>query len=163
MQNIRFTMSSLFTCLTISLTAVACDGSWDDEVAAPENFRSTYQQIHVCRGSQHPKAKFVITWLSPEGSSTWDALSNGDTSADFPVGTVAVKAQYSDASCSSLTGYTLMEKTSTAEDAPKGGWRWQFTNEFGECSDCDAGAGCTDCHTAVCTSSPKLFCTAPSP
>ena len=138
----------------------ACSGSWDDEVVAPEDFRATYEQLHECKQSAHPAADYVITWLSPDALPIWEAVQAGETDADFEVGAISVKSQYSDSSCSELTGYTLMEKVSTESDAPRGGWKWQFTNEYGECSNCDAGDGCVSCHTG-CTSGPSLFCTQP--
>ncbi len=149
------------TMVSLSLCAlVNCTGQWDDSVVAPENFRSSYDQVHECKQSAHPAADYVVTWLSPDAQPVWEALSNGETDVEFEVGTVSVKSQYSDSNCSTLTGYTLMEKTSVAEDAPHGGWRWQYINEFGECSNCDATDGCAGCHSG-CTSGPKFFCTQP--
>ena len=146
--------------LLAAFQLVACTGAWDDNVVAPENFRSSYEQLHDCKASAHPKAEYVITWLSPDAQPVWEAISNGQTDQEFAMGAISVKTQYSDANCSTLTGYTFMEKVSLEDDAPYGGWRWQYANEFGECSNCDATDGCAGCHSG-CTSGPKLFCTQP--
>lgn len=137
-----------------------CEGGWDDEVVAPENFRSSYVRLQSsCQPSEHPKANYVMTWLNPEAVPTWEARSMGED-VTFAVGTVSVKAQYNDEACSSLSGYTLMEKVSTEEGAANGGWKWQFTDENGSCNDCNAGSGCVSCHMG----SPNcvdLLCTQP--
>ena len=152
---------SLYASFLISLSFLsACSGSWDEEVVAPENFQDSYSKLHECKPSAHPRADYVITWLSPDALPVWEAWAEGDAEADFELGAIAVKSQYRDSSCSELTGYTLMEKTSVEADAPNGGWKWQFTNEYGECSNCDAGASCAGCHGG-CTSGPTHFCTQP--
>ena len=154
---IRYVMLALLS--TTCLSVVGC-ASWDDQVAAPENFRSSYISLHGCKESAHPAAEYVITYLSPNAQSVWDAYSAGDTDVDFEPGTVSVKVQYSDDQCSDLTGYTVMEKTSADSSGALGGWRWQYLNESGECNDCDAGSACVSCHTP-CMSGPAYFCTQP--
>ena len=150
-------MSALVTLVALS----GCAG-WDEEVAAPEDFRSTYIELHSCKSSSHPKAEYVITYLSPQGRETWEAYRDGEMGGDFPVGTVSVKAQYSDSTCSTLTGYTLMETVSTDSSGALGGWRWQYTNEDGVCNNCDSGTECSSCHSP-CTNGPAYFCTTPTP
>ena len=151
---------------------------WDDEVAFPENFRQSYVQITPCEVSQHPKANSAITWVSPAGESVWnqlveahqrmmeDGMEDVDAGAgdlQFDPGTVVVKAQYSDGNCSTLSGYTAMEKQEEGTTPTLGDWRWQFLDENGSCSDCNAGVNCSGCHSTQpsCTQSPEFFCTSP--
>ena len=131
---------------------------WSDEIAAPENFEESYGKLHECKPSEHPAADYILTWLSPDALPVWDELSQGNQEVDFPKGAVVVKSQYKNDKCTQLTGYTIMEKTSTAEGAKDGGWKWQFVDETGSCNDCDAGASCAGCHQS-CEVGPTHFCT----
>jgi len=145
--------------LPLALLLSSC-GGWDEEAAAPEGFRATYQRLHECRPSAHPAAEFVITWLSPEGAEAWSKIKSGlAAEAAFPAGAVAVKAQYSDSSCATLSGYTVMEKLPAGTDAANGDWRWQYLDEDGACNNCALGASCSGCHTTPeCVG---FFCTQP--
>ena len=157
-SSTRSIFKLIVLCL-VSITSGACN-SWDEEVAAPENFAETYTQLHPCKASAHPQADYVITWLSPEGEATWDEYLANNADVDFPIGTVSVKAQYTDASCADLEAYTIMEKTSTDSSGEEGGWLWQHVGSDGECLNCDNGVGCASCH-AGCQTGPAYFCTVP--
>ena len=85
---------------------------------------------------------------------------SGDDEAEFEVGAVSVKAQYTDSSCANLSNYTLMEKVSDDSSGELGGWKWQYVNDVGECINCNGGVGCSGCHSA-CSSGPDYFCTLP--
>jgi len=139
---------SLFALL---LSLSAC-GGWDDEAAFPENYSATYTKLHECKPSAHPAASYVLTSLSPEGSEAWSAMmegiAGGAEPSALPEGTVLVKSQYSDSSCSDLTGYTAMEQLAPATSPALGDFRWQFLDADGSCNNCDAGASCAGCHTA---------------
>ena len=145
--------------LTSALALTSC-GGWDEEAAPPEDFRASYQKLHECRASAHPAANFVITWLSPEGSEAWDQIKAGmGAGVTFPEGAIAVKAQYDDSACDTLSGYTVMEKLPDGADSANGDWRWQFLDETGSCNDCALGASCSGCHTQpACVG---YFCTQP--
>ena len=145
----------LATCIILSGCA-----SWDDDVVAPEDFRSSYLKLHDCKESQHPEARYVISWLSPNATSIWEAWADGGEDVDFEVGTVSVKAQYSDKNCANLKNYTLMEKVDEESSDELGGWRWQYVNDSGECINCNGGIGCAGCHSA-CSIGPDYFCTSP--
>ena len=158
---------SLSGILLISLIATLLSqgvmgcSTWDDEAIVPEDFRSSYIKLHEeCEVSVHPAAEYVVTYLSPNGREVWEAYSEGDMNAEFSTGVISVKAQYSDESCSNLTGYTVMEKVSEDTSGELGGWRWQYLNNAGECINCDGGTGCSGCH-AGCTAGPDYFCTVP--
>ena len=146
--------------LTTSMSCIVGCNSWDDQVVAPEDFRSTYLKLHECKASAHPEAEYVISWLSPAASSVWEAWSSGDDDVDFEVGTVSVKAQYTDSACANLANYTLMEKVSADSSGELGGWKWQYVSDVGECINCNGGVGCSGCHSG-CSSGPDYFCTLP--
>ena len=178
----KSSLFTLFIVITLSLFSSACTG-WDEEVAFPEDFQNSYTQIIPCEPSQHVKAVSAKTWVSPQGVDVWNQLVEahqsmmgemmggmmGGMMADegmmpaFAPGTVVVKAQYSDANCSTLAGYTAMEKLDEGASPSLGDWKWQFTDENGSCSDCNAGAGCSGCHSGQpsCTQAPEFFCTSP--
>jgi hypothetical protein len=166
----------IFMVILTLILVQAC--GWDDEITFPENFKETYTQITSCEISQHPKANSAITWVSPSGESVWEQLvmahqnmmeegmDNVDEESEdvqFEPGTVVVKVQYSDTNCSTLSGYTAMEKQEAGTTPTLGDWRWQFLDETGACNDCNAGVSCSGCHSAqpACTQSPEFFCTAP--
>ena len=154
-RSICYVTIALFGGLTLS----ACS-AWDEQVAAPEDFKSSYTKLHDCKASAHPRAEYVVTWLSPEGEATWDAYASGDLDVDFPVGTVSVKAQYTDDKCANLDTYTIMEKVSEDSSTETAGWLWQYVNDEGGCINCDNGVSCASCH-AGCQAGPTYFCTAP--
>ena len=149
--------------ILLSIIFVSACG-WDSEIVAPENFEDSYAKLHDCRPSAHPAAAYIITWLSPNGLETWDALKAGETDVDFTKDVVVVKSQYANDKCTQLTGYTIMGKISGAEDV--GNWKWQFVDQHGRCNDCDQGASCAGCHTTheSCPQAgegPTHFCTVP--
>ena len=180
-------INSLYFIILGGALLVSCAG-WDDEVAFPESYKETYTSIHECKPSVHQKANSITTWINPIGMPTWEAMSAqpvgdanpeggaemtggtpsmmdagseaADDPADFPVGTVLVKVQYTDAACSNLSGYTVMEKLSPSAAPELGDWKWQFVNDDGSCSNCDAGISCAGCHSG-CTSGPTHVCTTP--
>lgn len=142
---------ALTTLLTAACLAAGCAADWDAKVVFAPNYQSSYTKLHDCRDSQHPAAKYVQTWLSPEGKAAWDAwvaLPAGSTeTVELPVGTVLVKAQFDDAKCAELKSYTAMEKLAK-DAAPKAGdWKWQHVGPDGECLNCDNGTACSGCHT----------------
>lgn len=155
---------------TMALSTFAgCASDWDSKSVFLAGYESSYTKLHDCRVSAHPKAKYVTTWLSPDGKATWDAyaaLPAGATgTVDFPEGTVVVKAQYDDAKCATVTGYTAMKKLAAGTDPTNGDWQWQSVDGDGQCADngnCDLKAACSGCHQAnpVCAST-ALFCTRP--
>lgn len=155
---------------TLTLSAFAgCTSDWDSKAVFLPGYESSYIKLHDCRKSAHPKAKYVTTWLSPDGQSTWDAyaaLPAGATgTVDFPEGTVVVKAQFDDAKCATVIGYTAMKKLAAGTDPTNGDWQWQSVDGDGQCDDhdnCDLKAECSGCHKAnpICAST-ALFCTRP--
>ena len=131
---------------------------WDSDIAIPEDFESTYKKVHECSPSAHPAANYIVTWLSPDSIPTWDEIGNGNNDVDFPKGSAIVKSQYENDKCTQLTAYTIMVKTDVKEGAKDGGWKWQFVDQYGQCNNCDAGAGCAGCHSS-CENGPTHFCT----
>lgn len=144
---------ALLLCACLSACLSACN-SWDADASFPETYSETYTQLHECKESEHPAADYVITWLSPEGAEAWETMMEGMMGGAeagggvvLPEGTVLVKAQYDDATCSTLSGYTAMEKLAPSSNPELGDFRWQFLDADGSCKDCDAGASCSGCHT----------------
>jgi hypothetical protein len=160
---------SLFLLLITGLSA--CSADWEGNF--PESYQEEYAQVHDCRPSAHPAANYITTWMSPEGVDAWNAMigsvmggaeAGTDVSGDLPVGTTLVKAQYSDENCTSLTGYTTMEKLEEGSAPAHGDWRWGFLDAEGVCNDCDAKASCSTCHSPTvnpsCSTSFPFVCTA---
>ena len=155
---------------TMALSTFAgCASDWDSKSVFLAGYESSYTKLHDCRVSAHPKAKYVTTWLSPDGKATLDAyaaLPAGATgTVDFPEGTIVVKAQYDDAKCATVTGYTAMKKLAAGTDPTNGDWQWQSVDGDGQCADngnCDLKDACSGCNQAnpVCAST-ALFCTRP--
>lgn len=161
LKRLYTSLLNLLGALSLISLGVGCS-TWDEEIVAPEDFRSTYIKLHGCKESpSHQAANYAVTWLSPNGREPWEAYEGGDLESEFGVGTISIKAQYDDSSCSNLSGYTMMEKVSEDSSGELGGWRWQFINNDGTCNDCDSGVNCSGCHSA-CSTGPSYFCTPPS-
>lgn len=140
-------LSSLLCIITFLLSACS---SWDEEISFPENYSDSYIKLHECKSSAHPAANYVITWFSPDGSDAWntmmEGMMGGSEGVVLPEGVVLVKAQYEDATCSTLSGYTAMEKLAPNTQSELGDFRWQFIDADGACKDCNAGTNCSGCH-----------------
>ena len=156
---VRASRGRLSGVMVACVFSVGC-AEWSDAVVAPESFRRSYIQLHECRPSVHPEADYVISWLSPNAREIWDAWTSGDEEVEFEVGTVSVKAQYSDSSCKNLESYTLKEKVEEDPSGELGGWKWQYINDAGECINCNGGIGCSGCHS-LCSTGPDYFCNSP--
>lgn len=128
-----------------------CATEWDGAVVFPADYASTYEKVHACKPSQHPAAKYVVTWLSPEGKAAMDklvALPAGSTeTVDWPEGTVLIKAQYDDSKCAELKNFTAMKKLPAGAAASAGDWKWQHVDADGACLNCDNGTACSGCHS----------------
>jgi hypothetical protein len=141
----------LFATLALLATTSACNSDFDAEVAFAANYQTTYQKLHSCKASQHPAAKYVETWLSPDAKEAWAAyaaLPEGSTATvALPVGAVLVKTQFDDAACKELKNFTVMEKLAVGAAPTTGDFRWQHVDIDGACLNCDNGSACSSCHT----------------
>ncbi len=154
-------LPGLALCVTLF---AGCAADWDPDVVFPPDFAGSYQKLHGCSPSAHPAAKYVVTWLSPDGKdamASFVALPVGATEIiAWPVGMVLVKAQYDDAGCKDLKAYTAMKRLPPGTASAAGDWRWQHLSGEGECYNCDGGTGCSGCHVTpacnglVCTRGP---------
>jgi len=148
-QRLKQRLAPLLT--VMSLVGLSGCGGWDDEASFPENYSASYVKLHECKESAHPAANYVITWLSPEGEQAWqqmmEGMMGGAEPGPLPTGTVLVKAQYNDSSCSDLSGYTAMEQLEPGAKPELGDFKWQFLDSDGSCNNCDAGSSCSGCHT----------------
>jgi hypothetical protein len=156
-------MNRLATTLLLVLTLLPACASWDDKVAFPENFRSSYKKLHDCKKSAHPSGQHVVTWMSPDGLATWakvaDAPAGSTDEVVVPEGMVLVKVQYDDAKCEDLESFTVMRKLAPGAAPAAGDWLWQQVDADGECLNCDNGSGCAGCH-APCGPANRI-CTQP--
>ena len=70
---------------------------------------------------------------------------------EFPVGTVLLKAQYADATCTTLSKWTMMTRLAAGADVANGNWRFEevAVGEDGTPQAPQAsGASCFSCHQA---------------
>ena len=160
----RFPRPLLLLALVGTTGVAGCAAEWDGSVVFPADYASTYEKVHDCKPSAHPAAKYVITWLSPNGKDAMtahSALPEGSTeTAAWPEGTVLIKAQYDDSKCAELKNFTAMQKLAEGAAPDAGDWKWQHVDADGTCLNCDNGTACSGCHSQpacnglVCTKRP---------
>lgn len=136
-------------CCAVSLlvTLWGCDQSdFSSEVVLPSNYRETFVQVRTCRSSIDHDLAYVTIWTSPAAAASYDFGPY-----PFPTGSLIVKEQYVDPTCSKLSGFSLMQKGGPRSDPKHGDWRWLRMDsklrvvedgKIARCALCHAQASC---------------------
>ena len=130
--------------LALALPACGESFSYDANSFFPEDWQDSYVKKFDCKESVTHGNDHVIVYVSPDAEAAY-----ADRTTEMPTGSVILKEQYSDSSCSDLTAYTVMRKLEAGANTEQGDYEWQRVESSGEISvSGDATiSNCTSCHT----------------
>lgn len=93
----------------------------------PTDYDGRFTEVRNCRNTiEHTmtvgnaSVSNIRVVTNPEAASAYRM-----NAATLPVGTLVIKEEFSDASCSRLISWTVMRKEPTGYDPTHGDWRWQ--------------------------------------
>lgn len=95
----------------------------------PADYASRFPQVRGCRmtfehissyGAGTPSISNIRVVLSPAAMANYRV-----TGQTLPVGSIVIKEEYADPSCSTIIGWTVMRKEPAGYDAAHGDWHWQ--------------------------------------
>ena len=121
----------------------ACSYVHDPGAYFEGDWEEGYTQVSACQKSGDHGGNHVTVWLN----ATEDELNT--MAPPYDAGVVWLKAQYSDAACTSLSGFTVMRKGSAGTAPETGDWQWQTVGEYGEITGEGQLGGCIGCHTGA--------------
>lgn len=118
---------------SFALIAAALLGGCSDPPApaptsfVPSDYARRFTEVRGCRVTQEHVGEGVDggvvsnirVWVNPESAAAY--LANAAT---LPAGTLVIKEQFRDASCSRLSSWTVMRKE-PGFDPAHGDWHWQ--------------------------------------
>jgi hypothetical protein len=114
----------------------------------PASYPDAFVDVQACAQSVDHDLAYVLVKASPEAA---DIYRNGPF--PFPAGSVISKELFTDAGCTTLTGFAVMRKEAAGHDPSGGDWRWEKLDDQRRpvagghprgCASCHAGAGCRD-------------------
>jgi hypothetical protein len=113
----------------------------------PENPDLVWREIRDCRHSHEHELRFIRVFASPTAEDSYLALS---PEVPYPVGATLVKLEYDDPNCTTLLGYTALQKLAPGEQPEGGDWMWQRVNAGHEVEEEGAMTRCVNCHAVHC-------------
>jgi hypothetical protein len=119
----------------------------------PAGFEASYREVRNCRFSNEHDGVYIMVFASPDSA---DAYANRQY--PLPVGSILVKREHRDSSCTDITGYTSMKKVGTASVASD--WTWQRVDKDRVVLTDENLGRCVSCHTN-CTNGRDFTCTDP--
>jgi hypothetical protein len=123
---------------------VACGSDTTDAGADPifpADFASTFQEVRPCMRSGDHDLNHVRIVVNQTGHDAFVTRSG-----PFPEGTLIVKVEYADPTCSDLTGYTSMRRDAAGSSPEAGDWTWQRLDENRKVERTGNIPECVSCH-----------------
>jgi len=130
----------------------------------PPNYASTFVEVRGCRMTSEHSATtpgLVVSHIrvltNPEAATPYRM-----NAPQLPVGTLVIKEEYADASCSRLRAWTVMRKEAPGYDPMRNDWRWQRVRAADRAVLVDGRVeSCAACHAAAACRARDWQCTAP--
>jgi len=124
-------LTATFILLTLTGMSAGCGPDETPPAASliPADYARTFPEVRGCRmtfehissyGAGAPSISNIRVVIDPGGVDRYRVA--GQT---LPVGTVVVKEEYADPTCSTVIGWTVMRKETAGYDPTHGDWRWQ--------------------------------------
>lgn len=115
----------------------------------PSDYASRFTEVRGCRRTTEHTATtpdlvvgYIRVLTSPEAADAYRM-----NAPRLPVGTLVVKEEFVDASCSRLRAWTVMRKEPAGYDPTHGDWRWQRVRASDRAVLVDGRVGsCISCH-----------------
>lgn len=132
----------VFCMFLAAVTVMGCNSEVEIDPNAffPQDYETSFAQIGACRKSAvHSDPHYLLH----VNTSSKDAFSAG---MPLPEGTVLVKTQYQDDSCSDLSRWTVMKKREAGYDPMNADWEWQNLDGEGKVAEQGKVVYCASCH-----------------
>ena len=120
----------------------------------PADYDATYREVRNCRRSIDHDNMFIRVLADPVAYQPYL-----DRTAPLPVGSIVLKEEYADETCTDLARFAVMRKENEGFDALSGDWYFQQVNLRREVID-DHNERCYRCHTS-CPTGFDSTCTDP--
>lgn len=130
----------------------------------PADYASTFVEVRGCRmTSEHTATTpgLVVSHIrvltNPEAATPYRTHA-----PQLPVGTLVIKEEYADPSCSRLRAWTVMRKEAPGYDPMRNNWRWQRVRASDRAVLVDGRVeSCASCHAAAACRARDWQCTVP--
>lgn len=150
--------------LPLALLSCGPDESPPPASLVPAGYDATFVEVRGCRMTTEHTATtpgLVVSHIrvlaSPEAAAPYRA-----NAAALPVGSLIVKEEYAEASCSRLRAWTVMRKEPAGYDAAHGDWRWQRVRASDRAVLVDGRVpSCISCHDTPACRARDWQCTVP--
>lgn len=152
---------------SLAIPVVSCGP--DEEAVnslVPDGYAARFTEVRNCRNTiEHiatttqPMVSNIRVLTNPEAAEAYRM-----NAARLPVGTVIVKEEFDDPSCSraSLRAWTVMRKEPAGYDTAHNDWRWQRVRASDNAVLVDGRvASCISCHNRPACTSRDWQCTVP--
>lgn len=146
--------------LSLSLLSAGCgpEETPPPTSLVPSDYASRFPEVRGCRmtfehissyGPGTPSISNIRVVTSPEAMANYRV--EGRT---LPVGSVVIKEEYADPTCSTIIGWTVMRKEPAGYDTAHGDWHWQRVRASDrQVLEDGRVTRCISCHnTPACTS-----------
>jgi hypothetical protein len=138
-----------------ALLGTACTGAPDDEATPSEKpapvFPSdvaTWQEGRPCGFTHEHDLRYIRVVTDEAAEVPYQAL---DAQYPYPVGATLVKLEYDDEDCTTLLGYTAMQKQQSGYSKTGHDWRWQRVDKDRTVIEDGEIDVCITCHQHHCT------------
>ena len=142
--------------LTPILTVLLCAcGAGDENHPVPSDYETSWTELQSCtEGSVHGGDSIRI-FANASAEATWNEWAQhvadppDGWAVQFEPSATLLKAQYSDAGCTTLKHWTMMTRLEAGAAPEVGDWLWEMVsaNDDGTPGNVSAGgAGCWGCH-----------------
>jgi hypothetical protein len=148
-------MRAAVIALVAVLPACAQVDNPNPQMVLPTDYRTAFVQVRPCRNSIEHGLVNVVVRVRGELSAVYESGPY-----PFAQGSLVVKEEYRDSSCTDLTGYTVMRKEASGYFPAGGDWQWFTLDSLGTVLKDGKPVTCSHCH-AMCTPSRDFMCAQP--
>jgi hypothetical protein len=135
------TSASAWSCLSLVVLLAGCPGNGETADPIFPDGWTGWTEVRDCRKSPEHDLVYIRILADPTAAATY--LDRG---GPFPEGSTVLKAEYADAACEDLEGFTAMRKGPPGSAPASGDWTWQRTDPERRVLEDGALEGCIACH-----------------
>lgn len=107
----------------------------------PADYAETFQEVRDCRLSADHDLSFVRVYADPVALESYTTRA-----APFPAGSLLVKEEHGDETCTDVLGFTAMFREDPGWDPEGGDWHWQKLDADRAVTQDGKLQRCSSCH-----------------
>ncbi len=133
----------LSTLTLLFVSACGVEYSHSADAYFVEDWTSAYTKVSNCKQSATHGNNYVEVWVDDNAAEGYT-----DRSKVIPKDAIVLKAQYSDAGCSTASAWTVIRKNTEEAATEAANWDWQRVEADGSVTFSGQQPGnCSNCHT----------------